>query len=137
MYFSWPGSRCPTISPMAAHGGPCSRCTRWASRCRVVQPSHNVGASGSVLRNTSANACRSASTGMWHLFGRVPAAVAGPPSVCCESADGQVNPCMMKTRPHTNPNTVKLGRDGGVAGLLLGLWPPGVVGAFDVPLGHL
>jgi len=35
------------------------------------------------------------------------------------------------------PNTVKLGRDGGVAGLLLGLWPPGVVGAFDVPLGHL
>jgi hypothetical protein len=34
-------------------------------------------------------------------------------------------------------NTVKLERDGGVAGLLLGLWPPGVVGAFDVPLGHL
>src|ERR1035437_5600807 len=24
MYFSWPGSRCPTISPMAAHGGTCS-----------------------------------------------------------------------------------------------------------------
>ena len=35
------------------------------------------------------------------------------------------------------PNTVKLGWYGGVAGLLLGLWPPGVVGAFDVPLGHL
>src|SRR5450759_1270419 len=40
---------------------------------------------------------------MRHLFGRVPAAVAGPPLVCCESADGQVNPCMMKAGPHTNP----------------------------------
>src|SRR5674476_435051 len=27
MYFSWPGSRCPTVCPMAAHGGPCPRCT--------------------------------------------------------------------------------------------------------------
>ena len=33
--------------------------------------------------------------------------------------------------PASSCNTVKLGRDGGVAGLLLGLWPPGVVGAFD------
>lgn len=34
-------------------------------------------------------------------------------------------------------NTVKLGWDGGVFGLLKGLWPTGVVGAFDVPFGHL
>jgi hypothetical protein len=34
-------------------------------------------------------------------------------------------------------NTVQLGWDGGVFGLLRRLWPAGVVGAFDVPLGHL
>src|ERR1035437_10695347 len=37
----------------------------------------------------------------------------------------------------SKPNTVKLGWDGGVFGLLKGLWPTGVVGAFDVPFGHL
>ena len=36
-----------------------------------------------------------------------------------------------------NVNTVKLGWDGGVFGLLKGLWPAGVVGPFDVPFGHL
>src|SRR5674476_326549 len=36
-----------------------------------------------------------------------------------------------------NPNTVQLGCHCGVAGLLLGLRPVVVVGAFDVPLGHL
>src|SRR5450759_403592 len=35
------------------------------------------------------------------------------------------------------PNTVQLGCHCGVAGLLLGLRPVVVVGAFDVPLGHL
>src|SRR5450759_1208072 len=53
--------------------------------------------------------------------------------------DHPAPPCVA-SRPHAaavRPNTVKLGRDRGVAGLLLGLWPPGVVGAFDVPLGHL
>ena len=34
-------------------------------------------------------------------------------------------------------NTVQLGCHCGVAGLLLGLRPVVVVGAFDVPLGHL
>jgi hypothetical protein len=71
----------------------------------VVQPSHSVGASGSVLRNTSANACLSASTqGMCHLslveFRRLWPA---PLSVCSESANGQVNPSMMNAGTHTNP----------------------------------
>ena len=35
------------------------------------------------------------------------------------------------------PNTVQLGWNGGVFGALKRLWPAAMVGAFDVPLGHL
>jgi len=37
----------------------------------------------------------------------------------------------------SNPNTVKLGCLGEIVRWMLGLWPVGVVCAFDVPLGHL
>jgi len=47
--------------------------------------------------------------------------------------------CGFRRRPahRVRSNTVQLGCHCGVAGLLLGLRPVDVVGAFDVPLGHL
>ena len=63
----------------------------------------------------------------------IKATVYGPDGKIVGTADG-----LERARiGGSSRNTVKLGRDGGVAGLLLGLWPAGVVGAFDVPLGHL
>src|SRR5665647_2527274 len=60
-----------------------------------------------------------------------------PPAVCSPCRQGGAPASGSRSTRGPSANTVKLGRDGGVAGLLLGLWPPGVVGAFDVPLGHL
>lgn len=40
-------------------------------------------------------------------------------------------------QPGVSGNTVKLGSLNEVVRWMLGLWPGGVVGTFDVPLGHL